>query len=245
MTHKIIPTMLSASREIGVRAQNGFFAAQEAVNTLVQFALAGINGQADLYTSVLTGGTKSMHLAAANQETGCGKSLGKVYLYLLRTINPAAKKLKKEELGQRETFESAPGFLPSKQVPVGLYTVAQKQQAIINYFVHSSWFINRQLTARLVAPLTSIVGIAAGIGNLAYGALHLAASVFTLGTKPTPITQTYHSLKSAGWMLNQLRQGVLGIYRPALLSTPAPKLHAEAQTPSEMKEHPEKVEKTN
>jgi hypothetical protein len=242
MASKIIPTMLTAGREIGVRAQNGVFAAQEAVNTLVQLVLAGLNGQADLYTSVLTGGTKSMHLAAANQETGFGKSLGKVYLNLLKVINPNAKKLKKEELGQRETFESAPGFLPAKQVPMGVYSVAKGQQAIMNYFVHSSWFINRQIIARFVAPLSSIVGIIAGFGNLAYGALNLAASVATLGTKPTPVTRTYHSLKSVGWMLNQLRQGVLGLYRPSLLSTPKPSL--EVQATSEVKEGPNKAEKT-
>lgn len=244
MASKIIPTMLSAGREIGIRAKNGVFAAQETVNTVVQFALAGLNGQADLYTSVLTGGTKSMHLAAANQETGFGKSLGKVYLYLLRAINPAAKKLKKEELGNRETFESASVFFPAKQIPVGLYTVAQKQQAIINYFVHSSWFLNRQLTARFVAPLSAFVGFVAGIGNLAYGALHLVASVITLGTKPTPITQTYHSLKSAGWMLNQVRQFALGIYRPALLST-TPKATAEVQAAPQQEEGPGKLERTN
>jgi hypothetical protein len=230
MTSSIISIATSVNHQIVPRVKFGVFALQEGVNTILQFALAGINGQADLYSSLLTGGTKSMRLASASLEVGFGKSLAKVFMNLLRVVNPNATRAKKKELGEREEFETPPGLYPAKQLPLYLVSLAKKQQQTMNFFNHSSWWINRNISARIVAPLSSVIAILGGLGNLAFAAYNIGASIVTLGKNPIRNAQAYHALKSPGFMLNQLRQGVLGFYRPALLSLPKPPAEEDSET---------------
>lgn len=220
MTSNIISIASSATHEIVPRVKFGIYTIQEGVNTILQFALAGINGNINLYSSVLTGGTKSMRLASANVEVGFGKSLANVFMNLIRVVNPHATRAKKKEFGEREEFESTPGFYPAKQVPLNLFSMAKNQQQVMNFFNHSSWWANRNISARIVAPLSSVIGFLGGLGNLIFAVYNIGASIATLGRNPIRNAQAYHTLKSSGFMLNQVFQGVLGIFRPDLLSLP-------------------------
>ncbi len=216
-------TAITLGYEAFIRGKHGVFAVQEAVNTVIQLLLSNLTGNINLFSSVITGGTKSLRLATGLLDAGFGKALGKTYLNLLRVINPNARLIKKTDIETRTEFPSAPGFLPAKEMPLFLFSFSKLQQKILDGLNRSSWMINRQITVRIVAPITSALGIVAGGGVFAFGAINAGLSVITLGTRPALNTLAYQSFKAPGWMQNQLRQGTLGIYRPGLLSDKAPK----------------------
>lgn len=215
--------------ECAPRIKNLACGVGETLNAALVVGVAGLTGNLSLVSSLLTGGSRPLTEAAVTLEAGFGKSLGRVALNVIGTINPNAGVLPKKSLETRpdhekgeEHYIASPGFFPAHKVPLFLYSFSKKQQELINFLNHSSWFINRQFTVRLIAPISSVLGIIGAFGTLLVGAGGLAASILTLGSKPTPNTLVYHSLKSAGYILNQIRQGILGFYRPALLSYPKP-----------------------
>jgi hypothetical protein len=218
-----------------LRSKHGIFALQEAVNTIALLALSNLNGYMNLATSITTGGTKSLRRATAQLDGGFGTALGKTFLNLLRVINPKAQCLKKAEFGAREEFAAAPGFLESKKIPLYLFSVSRMQQRMIDSLNRSSWMINRQLIARIAAPIGSAIAMVSGLGIFAFGVLNVALSVITLGTHPTFNTRAYHAFKVPSFMQNQLRQGLLGIFRPELLSSEEKAAHVEDP---QVAEHP-------
>jgi len=220
--------MSFVSNQCYPRIKFGFYTAQESLNTALLLALAGLNGNASLMSSILTGGSKPLTDAAVATEAGLGKSLSKIFQHLIMAINPQAERLRKVALENRgEKFISSPGFFPAHRAPLFLYSLSKKQQEAINFLNNSSWFIHRHFTVRIVAPITSVLTIISAFGTLAVGAFCLPLSIITAGTFPKINTVVYHTLKSVGLIPNQIRQGIIGLYRPALLSSAKPSLEEE------------------
>lgn len=212
--------------QVESRAWNLGYAGANAYQGVLNAATAVISTAGDLAT---LRNLHPAHQVARIFSVNTDRSITNTYLYLLQTLNPNAQFYRlNDDLVNRGTEQDprwhkrhplAEGRVEIGNTPTLLRSLAIKQQAIMNDLNQKdSHWINRNISARLFAPVSAIAMVVATAVTTVFGAIAAVLSFIpTFGMSTRVNTFAFDNLRTPGFMLNQLHQGVLGFFRPHLV----------------------------
>ena len=148
-------------------------------------------------TEMLCEVTTSVGTRRAAQEYS--KGFSSVYRELLGFVSPSAVEKLKE---------------PSQKI---LFSVQKKQKSWIRSLNKGNGF-NRQISARIVAPLTASVVVVVAVVRLIFGVAAGALSVGTFGYFPKLNQMAYDKLSTVTEIFSQAQLAVEGFFLPTIFS---------------------------
>jgi hypothetical protein len=209
--------------QIANRVSNFGYAGVRAYQGVISSALAIFNSAGNIAS---LGADRPSEFAAQTLATTVNSSVANTYIRLLFTINPNAKvsglptdqhkdtrNCDKPNCTQ-ENHPLAVGRISISETPLALRTLAIKQQVMMRHLNQGNW-LNRNITARLAAPLSAVVIIVAAAARTVLGLIAAVFSFLALGCSHTLNSWAWHGLFTPGFMINQLEHGILGFLRPS------------------------------
>ncbi len=213
--------------EIIHRMYHGVLTGQSACSAVMHIALFILNGSWDLVATLTTGNNRHIGRATSEMAKGSGAAIQNVYLNGLRILYPGAKIEEEAKFPltyENEKVYNTPGSeifsercFTYAELPALITRYVIQQQMLIHYLNQSPWWIHRNISARLVAPLSSLAGLVWGAAVLVFNFVPIIASFFTLGTLQEYNTWAHKNLRTSGWMLSQIHLGLIGCVRPDLI----------------------------
>jgi hypothetical protein len=197
--------------QISHRVSNFCSAGSYAYQGTIAGALAAITTVADL---IQLGSNRNTRLCARNFSADFDYSISKTFEHALKSLNPSAEitmapTVKKSRFGD--------GSRPINSISPSLREFAVWQHNTMRELNSSPHMFNRQISARLAAPLMAIAGIVRAVVRTIIGVITALFALVTCGYFTDANTIGYYDIANTGFIINQVHQGVLGFFRPSLV----------------------------
>ena len=208
------------AKEVGYRAVH-LGSLTKSVTTMVgNLSLTVLSTAAD----ILHGGTeKSFARSARYAQAGIGASFAKVGEQIIKTINPYAQFEYEDQKSSLLDKGFSKGRLKLGDIPFNFHTMALWQQKKLSELGSSPNFFEKEIASRLFSGLSSSIFALGGAASTGFGLLTTLMAIITAGYFPKVNSVAYNNLRSVGFTLNQIHQGLVGVVNPGhLCGNPVP-----------------------